>query len=152
MVLNSAGLALPFSIGDTLYLDYAIREENTRDRQRLTLRDTTGRLLVWMGDDFLLSELDPPAELSLENGPELCAQSDDCELGSSQYALKATIEGTSETLLYGEEASLGGFRIAHGGLNVATAGQGFNCPRDHVGPTRASVSLWALPRGLGGPP
>lgn len=128
-------------VGALVSYDYFHRDNAfASDQGHLELRGADGELLLWMTQQRALDEVEPPDGLGLTRGSVSCVEPNDC-LGMVQYSeLRAEFDGELVDVAPHSDASVGGYRLASGGLfEQAGVGSG-QCADLAVGSVR--VGLW----------
>ena len=130
--------ALP-EVGEELSVDYRFRFGGFGpDVGHLTLWDGAGEVLAWVGEAGDVDGLTTPSDVSVAQGPEVCADSDDCGAWS-RYGLSVGVaDQNAAAVEYGGEVELGGFQIVHGGYEVSTSSSD-SCMDWFVGDVRVAV-------------
>jgi hypothetical protein len=101
----------------------------------LNVRDSSGELLFHVTESGDLAHLKMLDELSAEKGDTVCSSSDVC--GSwEQYSLVVTLPGASVALPYLDAATLGPYRLSHGGF-------------EHQTSSTTACADWFVARGAG---
>jgi len=101
-----------------------------------------GALVAWFGTAGRADELEPPAGVALARGPAVCEQAEHCGAWEG-YELAITLPGEAPTTVpYGGTATLGAWRVVHGGLLLQTTTE-TACADWFVG--HAAVALVPLP-------
>jgi hypothetical protein len=118
LVMSSPGAPLPFAVGSVLDIHHEV--DTGWNAETLDVRDTSGRLLLWMGKGPWVERVVTPPELSLAVGPEQCASiPSGCSL-ASQYAIDFTRGGLTERLAYGAHQERDGYIFVHAGCDIGT--------------------------------
>lgn len=119
---STLGSVPSLEVGDEVHVAWTWQEDSPfaghYGSNELKIGDWEEAPVAWVGNGESLAGLHPPYELSLALGDELYRSATDCytEVG---YALNATVESNTTTLDFGETASMGRYRIAHGGTTAA---------------------------------
>lgn len=136
--LVAPGLGDPVAVGDTVALDlsYTFGEWGP-DLAWAVLSDEAGERVV-VATAGSLEEVRVPAGATLAEGRRRCTEDDGCGVWSA-YDLDVAVGGAEASVPYGEEADVGGWHVAHGGLELQEEGQTGTCPDWFV--AHASVAM-----------
>lgn len=128
------------AVRDVVTLDLAYTDEEfAPDVGRARLLDASGTPLVVVTEAGSLEELALPDGVTLSEGEVRCTEDDGCGV-YSKYDAEVVVSGNGGTLAYGEEISLGGFRVVSGGYERMAENQDV-CPDWFV--AHATVALVA---------
>lgn len=116
-------MGLP-AVGEALSVAYDFRFGGfSPDVGQLTLRDSAGALLIWVGASGGVDDIQTPSELSIAKGPARCSEADVCG-DWQEYGMAIAYDGQPADdglgVEYGETASIDGFSFVHGGYAEAT--------------------------------
>lgn len=111
------------------------------DQSNIEVRGPGDGLVYWLGLAGSLEELTPPSELTFVDGGIECRDSGECFEERRFHRVEIKVDGATETVGYGDGATIGQLQVVHGGLESQYGAS--MCLDAYV--AWASISAWNPP-------